>query len=116
MKKRNIALLAGAAMVLAGIIAASVILMKVSHSDGERSQELTTTERKEDADDDEGNTTERRDPDEKEIMEVYGPGYLYYLDPDGEEASAGCNYRQSTGDLRRRVRQYYHGKPIFVLR
>lgn len=72
-------------MVLAGIIAASIILTKGRHS-GENEPEELTTARKEETTDDERTTTERQErAEEKGAMDVHGLGYLYYLDPDAEQ-------------------------------
>ena len=72
-------------MILAGIIAASFYLRKSGPSDRSRSQE-PATDRKEEKSHDERRTTESKETDEgKEVMDVYGLGYLYFLDPDDEQ-------------------------------
>lgn len=84
MRKRNIVLLAGAAVVLTGIIAASTISIRVRHRDGKGSQELTTARKEETGED--GETADKSLPEEKkEVVDVHGIGYLYYLDPEAEQ-------------------------------
>lgn len=83
--RKKIILFAGAAVVLTGIIAASLVLMKGRHSEVKGSQEVTT-ERKEEADDEgAGRTGEQEREMETKVIEVYGLGYLYYLDPDADQ-------------------------------
>jgi len=75
----------GAAAVLTGIIAASLILTKGNHSEVKESQEATT-EREEEADDESASGAgEQKSEMETKVIEVYGLGYLYYLDPDAEQ-------------------------------
>ena len=85
MTRKKIILFARAAVVLTGIIAASLILTKGRHSEVKGSQEVTT-ERKEEADDEgAGRTGEREREMETKVIEVFGLGYLYYLDPDADQ-------------------------------
>ncbi|MBR0341639.1 MAG: hypothetical protein IJH64_05260 [Oscillospiraceae bacterium] len=85
MTRKKIILFAGAAVVLTGIIAASLILMKGRHSEVKGSQEVTT-EREEEADDEgAGRTGDREREMETKDIKVYGIGFLYYLDPDADQ-------------------------------
>lgn len=85
MTRKKIIVFVGAAAVLTGIIAASLILTKGKRSEVKESQEVTT-EREEEADDESASGAgEKKSEMETKVIEVYGLGYLYYLDPDAEQ-------------------------------
>lgn len=86
--KRMIWLLGGAALMLAGIIAASLFYgagRSHSREDTEQTRQEASTERKENkTHDGMGSDMDERQSKE-ELIDLYGPGDLYYLDPEADQ-------------------------------
>ena len=84
-KKKHLPL-AGAVVILLGLIVALAFFIR-AQPDPERKPE-TTTQQKKREESDESSSEVQRDSNEKvtdeEHIEVYGIGHLYYLDPEGD--------------------------------
>lgn len=85
MKKRKIVLLAGAAVVLAGTLAASFILTGGRHRGENKTQPGITQREEETGHEDNRNAEERKKDKDKGVLAVYGIGHLYYLAPEDEQ-------------------------------